>query len=122
MSVWFRQYVVYGYKTTYDRYKKYLEDNKVPEMEEDMLRVDNNSELENGWIIDGMNGEFAFYGRIILEGEDNGNDNLLAAESGLQALDDLTEAEMESTWDAVAKAFPEASKGECKLYIMGLYS
>ena len=122
MSVWFRQYVVYGYKTTYDRYKKYLEDNKVPEMEEDMTWVDNNENLTNGWIIDGMNGEFAFYGRIILEGEDSGNDNLLASESGFQELDQLSEADKESTWDAVAEAIPESSRGECKLYIMGLYS
>lgn len=122
MSVWFSQYVVYGYKTTYERYKKYLTDNNVPEMGEDMTWIDNNSELTNGWIIDGMNGEFAFYGRIVLEGEDNGNDTLLAAESGFQELDQLTDADKESTWDAVSEAIPEAGQGECKLYILGKYS
>lgn len=47
---------------------------------------------------------------------------ILGEETTLADVHDAWSVNINRTWDAVAKAFPEASKGECKLYIMGLYS
>ena len=64
MSVWFRSYIVYGVKLTYEEFEELCGD-KI--WEDDSLRMGNNED-SIGWEEDGMSGDWAIFGKIIHSG------------------------------------------------------
>lgn len=114
MSMALYQNVLYGYKTTYKRFAELVGD-AVEDDYDDLLAW--NREDRTGWLL--TESDEAFYGKIILEGENAGHGELLAAESGCVEI-----PKIEKQWQldkAINDAVPEAYVRDIKTYIIGVY-
>lgn len=114
MSTWFNQNMVYGYRTTHDEFSERVD-------EDDHHAYDNamadNNEDGYGWIIDD---EFVIYGKIVMFGEDYGNNSIIAAESGIVEMPKLENNLQVNSW--IYEEFPDAMPEDIKYYIVGQYS
>lgn len=118
MSTWFSQYIVYGVPKTDAEYKQWLKVREVEEVDEDKHWAVNRKD-GYGFILED---DCTFFGQIVVWPEDNGNDNLLAAESGtieLKLLDEVEARRVQSSIDAEFHAVPSV---DARYYILGIYS
>jgi len=114
MSTWFSQSIVYGYKTTYEEFKKHVDEEDFDAWDAAMAE---NNEDGYGWIIDD---NFVVYGKIIMSGEDFGNHTLFAAESGIIEMPKLEKNLQVNSM--IYQKFPEVMPEDIKYYIVGQYS
>lgn len=121
MSTWTNQYIFYGVKVSYKEYQEAeeaLESRGVSDAYDVMNAA--NHEEGSGWLVDGMNGGFALVGQIIMRGEDAGNDNLLAAESGTLPLNVLNQNQCKIVQAAVDKQLGRHE--QCQYHVVCMYS
>lgn len=114
MSTWFSQSIVYGYKTTAEKFEEIEKD--VSDESFDSLLAENNDD-DWGWILDD---EYAIYDKIVMWGEDYGNDTLLAAESGVVELPKFEKILPVNSM--IYEKFPDVMPEDIKYYIVGQYS
>ena len=123
MSTWTKQLLVYGIKVDYDFYQQVEKkvEAKLGLDAYDKLNAENN-EQGFGWVVDGMNGEFAVIGKIIMHGEDSGNDDLLAAESGILEIPLLPPHEERGIWWAIHESVKDFDLDTpCQYYAITMY-
>lgn len=112
MSTWFSQAVGFGYITTYEEYER-VSDGQHDDQDEAWNRED-----RTGWW---LTDDFAFYGKIILDGEDHGNDTLLAAESGYNQIPRVDADDFSTVCKNLKEMFGEAKDRELDYYVLGHY-
>lgn len=115
MSTWFSQCVGYGYITTVKEFERIVGEEWY---ENDDLRLEN-SDNGIGWLV---TDDFAFFGKMILNGEDYGNDTLLAAESGYTKLSTVDASDFSTVCKNLKEMFGEEKDRECDYYILGEYN
>lgn len=117
MSTWFSQSIVYGYKTTYEKFAEIVDvddfnayDNAMAENREDKI----------GWVVDDG---YAIYGKILLEGEDAGNDSVFAAESLVVEVPQFEDInDIIHIQGKIELLFEDTKPSDVKFYIAGHYS
>jgi hypothetical protein len=115
MSTWFTQCLAYGYMGTIDEFDRIVGDKWYDSDNMDML---NNSE-GLGWFV---TDDFAFFGKLLIQGEDYGNDTILAAETGYVKFPRVDASDFSLVAKNVKEMFGEAKEHECDYYILGEYS
>ena len=118
MSIWFKSYIIYGVKLTYKEFEELIGD-KI--WEDDSLRIENN-EQGIGWDADGMNGEYALFGKIVHNGEDNGNDRPLGGNGGMQKIKMLTPREKKFVRGIIEQQLGKKYANSAAYYVVGDYS
>lgn len=117
MSVRFNSYIGYGVKISYEKFKEL----GIDPYENDLDLLHNNPD-SIGWDIDGMNGQYAFFGYLVHDGENNGNDKPLGGNGEavrLELINERAQIEIQSKINEIlgGEYVPQAD-----FYVIGRYS
>lgn len=118
MSTWFSSYIIYGVKLSYDIFEEKIGD-KI--WEDDKLRIENNPD-GIGWSADGMNGDYAIFGKLILSGSDNGNDTPLGGDGEVTRVPLLVDEEKQDILQRIEVELGKQYVNQADYFVVGEYS
>ena len=119
MSVWFRSYIYYGVKLDYDKFKE-LKGNF--DWTEDGVSM-NDSPDNIGWEADGMNGDWALFGKLLMDGTDGGGyDSPLGGDGHVTKLRLLSPKEKKVIQGRIAEEVGAEYANLACYFVVGQYS
>lgn len=116
MSVWFRSYITYGVIVDYDTFKR-LGGEKI--WDDDSLMMDN-AEDGIGW--ETGDGDYAIFGKLVLNGTDNGNDTPLGGDGNAIKLPLLSTKDKKAVRERIKQEMGDQYAKDATYYVVGDYS